>query len=74
MNRRARLSVAVASMVPMGLGVLICCLLVAAGTEPAGVVSALALAAVIMGIFTYFRLRRTPPTRRGRTSAENSNP
>ncbi|MEV6071458.1 hypothetical protein AB0L82_33340 [Nocardia sp. NPDC052001] len=75
MNHRVRLSIAIASMLPIGLGVLICCLLVAAGTSPAGVVSALAIAVVVLGIFTYIRLyRATLTARRGRPSADNSNP
>ncbi|MBF4999713.1 hypothetical protein IRT45_21445 [Nocardia sp. BSTN01] len=75
MNRRARLLVAIASTLPLGLGVVICCLLVAAGTAPKGVLSALAIAVVVQGVLTYIRLRRTTPlTRRGRASAENTNP
>ncbi|MFF2554898.1 hypothetical protein ACFVUS_28110 [Nocardia sp. NPDC058058] len=75
MNHRARLSVAVASMLPIGLGVVLCCLLVAAGTAPAGVVSALAIAVAVQGIITYFRLRRATPTARPpRPTAENSSP
>ncbi|WP_433520626.1 hypothetical protein ACQPZ2_24690 [Nocardia pseudovaccinii] len=75
MNHWARLSVAVASTLPLGLGAVICCLLVAAGAAPAGVVSSLAIAVVIQGVFTYIRLRRTTrAARRKGTSAENSNP
>lgn len=73
MNRRTRLFVAVASMLPLGLGVIICCLLALTGTAAADVVSALVIAVVVQGVVTYIRLRHTTPTTcRGRTSPHDN--
>ncbi|AHH16980.1 hypothetical protein NONO_c21820 [Nocardia nova SH22a] len=73
MNHRTRVRVAVASMLPLGLGVVICGLLVATGAATADVASALTIAVIAQGIFTYLRLRRTAPTtRRGQTGADNN--
>ncbi|MEU6565243.1 hypothetical protein [Nocardia nova] len=73
MNRRTRMLVAVTSMLPLGLGIVICCLLVATGAAAADVVSALTIAVVVQGILTYLRLRRTAPTiRREQTRADNN--
>ncbi|WP_067688927.1 hypothetical protein [Nocardia jejuensis] len=59
MNNRSRLLVALASMLPLTLGLLVCGVLLAAGTVSTGVVSALAIAVVVQGVFTFIRLRRT---------------
>ncbi len=75
MQHRARLLVAIASTLPLGLSIIVCWLLVTAGSAPSSVLSALATAVIAQGVFTYLRLRRTTPTTRlGRASAESTNP
>ncbi|MEV0247356.1 hypothetical protein AB0H76_12260 [Nocardia sp. NPDC050712] len=55
MNRRTRRRIAVAAAVPTALAVVLYAILVAAGLAPGYLLPALAIAVVVMGLFTYVR-------------------